>query len=104
MITVTFTEKGRNLSLRVEGHAGYAEPGKDIICASASILAITLASIIDSFDDVESAINLESGDATIECECEDNETFVKVANAYHYTQIGYALLAQKYPQYVRLMP
>ena len=102
MTTVTFTESGRKLSLRIKGHAGYAEHGKDIVCASASILACTLASIVDSFDEVESIIDLTDGDATIECECEDNETYVKVANAFHYTQIGYALLATNYPQYVRL--
>lgn len=104
MIKVTFTERGRNLSLRLEGHAGYAEIGKDIVCASASILAYTLASIIDSFDEVESVINLESGNTTIECECKDDMTFTKVANAFHYTQVGYALLEHNYPQYVRLMP
>ena len=104
MITVTFTESGQKLSLRLEGHAEYAEHGKDIVCASASILAYTLASIVDSFDDVESIINLTSGDTTIECECKDKVTYVKVANAYHYTEIGYALLEQNYPQYVRLIP
>lgn len=104
MLNVTFTERGQKLSLRLEGHAGYAEVGQDIVCASASILAYTLASIVDSFDDVKSVIDLTSGDTTIECECEDAETYVKVANAYHYSQVGYALLAHNYPQYVRLMP
>ena len=104
MIVVTLTERGKNLSLRLEGHAGYAEHGKDIVCASASILAYTLASIIDSFDEVESAIDLKSGSTVIECRCEDEETYVKVANAYHYTEVGYALLALNYPKYVRLMP
>ncbi len=102
MIKVTFAESGNKLSLRLEGHAGYAEHGKDIICASASILAYTLASIVDSFDVVEPIIDLTSGDTTIECQCRDDDTYVKVANAFHYTQIGYALLEQNYPQYVRL--
>ena len=104
MLKVTFTESGKKLSLRLEGHAGYADIGKDIVCASASILAYTLASIVDSFDEIEPVIDLTSGDTTIECECKDDETYVKVANAYHYTKIGYALLAHNYPQYVRLMP
>jgi uncharacterized protein YsxB (DUF464 family) len=103
MISVTFTESENKLSLRIEGHAGYAEHGKDIVCASASILAYTLASIVDSFTDVESVINLTSGDTTIECICEEEETYTKVANAFHYTQIGYALLEHNYPQYVRLI-
>ena len=101
MMTVTFAEEGNKLSLRLEGHAGYAEIGKDIVCASASILAYTLASIVDSFD-IESTINLESGDTTIECKCEDAEIYGKVADAYHYIEMGYALLAHNYPQYVRL--
>ena len=102
MITVTFAERGKNLSLRLEGHAEYAEPGKDIVCASASILAYTLASIVDSFDEVESVIDLNGGDTTIECQCKDEQTYTKVANAYRHTEIGYALLAETYPQYVRL--
>jgi uncharacterized protein YsxB (DUF464 family) len=101
MLKVTFTESGKKLSLRLEGHAGYAEHGKDIVCASASILAYTLASIVDSFD-IESTINLASGDTTIECECDDAEIYDKVADAYHYIEMGYALLVHNYPQYVRL--
>ena len=104
MITVTFTEKGKRLSLRVEGHARYAEHGKDIVCASASILTYTLASIVDSIDGVKTSINLDSGDSTIDCECEDNETFAMVADVYAFAKRGYVLLAQNYPQYVRLMP
>ena len=103
MLKVTFTERGQKLSLRLEGHADYAEHGKDIVCASASILAYTLASMVDSLTD-ETTIDLSSGDTTIECECKDEETYLKAANAYYYTKIGYALLAQNYPQYVRLMP
>ena len=104
MITVTFTEKGENLSLRLEGHAGYAEHGKDIVCASASILAYTLASIIESLgDDVESVIDMTGGNATIECKCNGTRTYVKAINAYHFTRMGYALLAHNYPQYVRLI-
>ena len=104
MIKVTFTESGHKLSLRLEGHAEYAEHGKDIVCASASILAYTLASLVDSIDGVKTSINLDSGDSTIECECKDNETFVMVADVYAFAKRGYALLAQHYPQYVRLMP
>ena len=96
MIKVTFTERGKKLSLRVEGHAGYAEHGKDIVCASASILAYTLASFVSGVEN--STVDLTSGDTTIECETSD-ET---VVNAYLHTKRGYELLAFNYPQYVRL--
>lgn len=102
MIKVTFTEEGKKLSLRLEGHAGYAERGKDIVCASASILASTLAAIVESFDEVKPNINLAEGNTTIECECEDEQTFIGVKNVYNYTAIGYVLLQYNYPQYVSL--
>lgn len=35
-MTVIRIEYEKNFSLEVRGHAGYAEPGKDIVCASVS--------------------------------------------------------------------
>jgi uncharacterized protein YsxB (DUF464 family) len=102
MLKVTFAESGQKLALWLEGHAGYAEQGKDIVCASASILAYTLASIVESFP-IDYAISLDEGDSVIECECRDRETFISVKNAYNYTKVGYALLQQSYPQYVSLL-
>lgn len=105
MINATFTESGKKLSLRVEGHAGYEEHGKDIVCASASILANILAVTILEFDEgykVDSIVDLTSGDTTIVCECKDDVTYQTIASAFHYTKLGYALLEHNYPQYVRL--
>ena len=103
MIKVTFTERGHKLSLRVKGHARYAEHGKDIVCASASILAYTLSYVVGRLDGVELTENFTSGDTTIECECADEQTFISVKNAYNHTKVGYALLQRNYPQYVRLI-
>ena len=41
MILVTYYRSYNRLT--VEGHAHSGEPGKDLVCASASILAYTLA-------------------------------------------------------------
>ena len=108
MITVTFTEKGRNLSLTVKGHAEYAEHGKDIVCASASILAYTTAQFVmeaEHSGDLESPaeIRLESGDTIISCE-PSNGVWLAIQNVFLFAKIGYALLAHNYPQYVRLEP
>jgi uncharacterized protein YsxB (DUF464 family) len=102
MMTVIYAERGRRLSLLIEGHAGYAEQGEDIVCASASILAYTLASLVESFG-VEHNIRLDEGDSVIECECPDPKKFTDVKNAYDFTNVGFALLQQSYPQYVSLL-
>ena len=105
MIKVTFTGSPKKLSLRLEGHAEYAEHGKDIVCASASILAHIFGVAILEFDEgleVDSVVDLTSGDTTIECNCKNDVTYQIVSNAYRYTKLGYALLEHNYPQYVRL--
>ena len=37
--------------IRIEGHAGYAEAGYDIVCAGISVLIINFINSIDSFTD-----------------------------------------------------
>lgn len=48
MIQVTYNEAGDEMILRAEGHAGYAEKGKDIVCAAVSVLMQTLAYSVDA--------------------------------------------------------
>lgn len=43
--------KVRKNWIAVDGHAGYAEKGNDIVCAAVSALAQTLADSLDSFTD-----------------------------------------------------
>ena len=104
MVKVTFTEMGNTLSLRIEGHAEYAEHGRDIVCASCSILAYTVAKIVkDAFGngELESSpiVNLDSGGALILCS-PNNDKYAEIRHAYEVVQEGYALLAENYPQYV----
>ena len=108
MITITFTESGEKLSLRLEGHAGYAEIGKDIVCASATILAYTVAQFVKAAEhkgDLNSPaeIRMDRGDAVISCEPND-EAYNAIRNVYFYAVMGYRILQHNYPQYVRLEP
>lgn len=47
MIVVEVTEQG----ISVTGHAGYAEPGKDIVCAAVSVLTQNLIKCLNTFTD-----------------------------------------------------
>ena len=106
MIKVTITTEGEKLSLRVEGHAGYAEEGKDIVCASASILAHTVAhkvALLDSFRAFKepAIIKLESGDTEITCV--PTYASAHIRDVYYFAGTGFCLLAHNYPQYVELI-
>jgi uncharacterized protein YsxB (DUF464 family) len=108
MVKATFTEDGEILSLRVEGHAGYAEIGKDIVCSSASILAYTVAKIVNDalskgWLKTPPIIEIDRGDMLIVCEPIE-EKHSEIRHTYMVAREGYLLLEQNYPQYVRLMP
>ena len=92
-------------SLHVKGHAGSNVIGHDIICASASILAYTLAQNIKMSDErghlkFSPKIKLKEGDSIITCRAKDEETYAELLHTFLVIQTGYVLLAHNYPQYV----
>ena len=104
MIEVQFKRKPKSLELKVKGHSGSAEVGRDIVCASASTLAYTLAQVcLDDKDKQlkKPKIRLNEGDAEIVC-FPKAECFEEMLYYYRYTQGGYALLEYNFPQYVRV--
>ena len=109
MIKATIISRGEKLSLRIEGHAGYAEEGKDIVCASASILAHTVAhkvGLLDRFGAFKepATIKLESGDTEITCVPPDSDLlYHSLRGIYEFAGTGLCLLAQNYPQYVEVI-
>lgn len=58
-------------SVNISGHAGYAEMGKDTVCAAVSALAYTLnANVMDMGDKgmvVNAVMRMKPGDAEISC-------------------------------------
>ena len=106
MIKVKFAENKANgsLSLKVKGHAGQAPEGHDIICASASILAYTVAQMVTDINSKGGlkkppTVKLEKGDAVVTCHPKD-ETTAELLHTYFVAQVGYNLLAHNYPQFV----
>ncbi len=47
-VEVYYTRDGRPKGFRCLGHAGYAEPGQDIVCAAVSVLVINTANSIET--------------------------------------------------------
>ena len=93
------------VSLHVKGHAGSNAPGHDIVCASASILAYTLAQNIKmsrerGYLKYEPKLKLKEGDSIISCRAKDEEAYTELLHTFLVIQTGYVLLAHNYPQYV----
>ena len=90
----------------IEGHAGQAPKGQDLICSAASILAYTIARYVEYVDDVGGLltpprIEMEEGHTTIVANPTE-EYLAEVLNAFFVAEVGYSLLAQNYPQYVEV--
>ena len=108
MIRVTLTRAGNTVSLRLEGHAGYDVSGKDIVCASASILAYTVAQLIAEMDvcgrfKETPIVRLNEGDALIEAECKDIKAIEEARRIMHFAKAGYSLLQNSYPEYIKFV-
>ena len=107
MIVARFTmdEKKESVTLRVKGHAGLAEKGRDIICSSASILAYTLAQNIKGAETrglfkYAPKISLKDGNTIITCRAKDDEAYTEILHTFLVVQTGYQLLAHNFPQFV----
>ena len=101
MIEVIYYRKYNRLT--VTGHAGAADPGQDLVCASASILAYTLAGNVANMADAgqvrEPVMNMEAGNTQISCNPRHNLKSV-VTVVFDTVCVGFAMLAHDYPQYI----
>lgn len=109
MITVNLSQDDakKTLSLRLKGHAGQADIGKDIVCASATILAYTVAQVVRLMEGNKEltrkpTVKLDKGNIEITCHCKTDTSYAEALHTYFVAQVGYSLLAHNYPQYVAL--
>lgn len=98
--------EGGKLTMRAEGHAGYAPAGQDIVCAAVSVLVQTLANKVDAA--------ARSG-RLLTSYVQHGETFVvqalpkpgpnnlMVASWFDFVEEGLRALAEAYPDNVELI-
>lgn len=83
----------------VEGHAGFAPPGQDIICAGVSALTQTLVQALDVLAPGEAAFYIEPGKAVIQFQMHSEKSRLLVSSFF----IGVEMIAQEYPENVTLV-
>ena len=91
------SEKSYN-GLTIDGHANFAEQGKDIVCAAVSVLAQTLIASIEELtdDDVRSVI--EQGHIELNYRNLSEKSRVLIDSFL----IGFRMLESEYPEFVTL--
>lgn len=101
MIQVTYYRNHNRLT--VTGHAGAGEEGHDLVCASASMLAYTLAANVAAMADAgqvrNPVIRNEPGDTEIQRNPRHNLKST-VTLVFDTVCMGFQLLAHDYPEFV----
>ena len=103
-----FTNKeAGSIAMKLTGHAGQAKKGEDIVCASASILAYTVAQALQfMYEDgklkKKPHLKLEPGDSIIVAKPR-SEDYAEALHIFFVAQVGFHLLSHNYPQYVELI-
>ena len=89
MINITFNNAKRTLT--VEGHANYAESGKDIVCSAISVLTDTLIKTLKSHEQTALRISIHTlrveGDSkNIQAKSPSNSSFVHIIQTMKYSR------------------
>lgn len=100
MIRAHFAEGGGSYELSIDGHAGYAEHGKDIVCAACSGITYALLAFLEHFEDevVEvPGLIVENGRFYISCKGTE-----KIATAFYMALLGLRKISSQYPDHVSI--
>lgn len=104
MVSIRAEKKKNRYQLDIRGHAGY-NPGNDIVCASVSILAYTMAQEMQELDDLGLFRNMEclmeEGNVHIVAEIREARGW-RFDALFHTILTGFELLNNRYPQNVHL--
>lgn len=85
--------------IEVIGHAGYAPPGQDIVCAGMSMLTQTLASSLDNLTDDNADYTLAPGVFILKTMDLSAKAKLLVDSFF----IGICGIVDAYPDYVRIV-
>lgn len=95
MITITRYEQG----FTVDGHAGYAPHGQDIVCAAVSTLLTAFYLSVEELTHDEIKADSKPGHAVIEYGNLSKEATLLVDSFF----VGVKMVADEYPAYVRVV-
>ena len=104
MVTITYYEHKGRYAIKAYGHACYAEPGRDIVCAGVSVLLQSLGMYLEATEGEGFRIlenKQEPGDINVEVLIEDSNNDV-IPNLFYMTISGLEAISNSYPAYVKI--
>lgn len=107
MIRVKFYEKDGKVGMVMKGHAGAAPKGEDLICASATMLAYTVAQAMKVMEEngrltCKPRIKIRQGRAEVIATPKE-ESYREAVHTFWVAKCGMEVLRHNYPANVKLM-
>lgn len=85
--------------ITIEGHAGYAEPGKDIVCAGVTALVENLIGSIESLTEDKIQYEISPGEVDIHYKDLSEEGKLLVDSFF----LGISGIVEDFPEYVKIV-
>ena len=99
-----FTENERITGFSVSGHSGYAEAGKDIVCAAISAIVTMAEATINDVCGAKAKVRVKDENARITlmlpASCDEEETVQAVLSCMLVTLLS---LREDYPDYIEVL-
>lgn len=86
------------LTLNVQGHANYAENGKDIVCSAVSCLCISLANTLLATGVEKRCFRMGDGSFYMSATIVENKSYAE--GAFDTAVNGLQMIAEQYPNHV----
>ena len=99
-----FTEGDRITGFSVSGHSGYAESGKDIVCAAISAVVTMAEATINDVCGAKAKVRVKEEDArislTLPTSCDEEDTIQAVLAGM---MVYFIDLRDQYPDYIEVL-
>ena len=99
-----FTEEDRITGFSVSGHSGYAEAGKDIVCAAISAIVTMAEATINDVCGAKAKVRVKEEDAritlTLPAACDEEESVQAVLAGMLLTLCN---MRDEYPDYIEVL-
>lgn len=100
MVDILIHKTKKSFEIHANGHAQYAEHGKDIVCAAVSILLYTLLEAIDPKDMERDMIVVLQPGSTFISMTPKTEKRDSVIGVLSFVETGFKLLEKNFPKNV----
>ena len=99
-----FTEEDRITGFSISGHSGYAEAGKDIVCAAISAIVTLAEATINDVCGAKAKVRVKEEDAritlTLPAACDEEESVQAVLAGMLLTLCN---MRDEYPDYIEVL-